>query len=726
MSAVPTRVPDQPVAEPSRPSSRAQMVLVAAVALVALEAVRASGPLLDRVVAEGGVIAAAVTALIVYAAPALLGALVGGVGARRAAAFSVVALVVLRLATQVSPTFLLGTTLVAVAVAAVVLVVRQAALAPSDPVSAVTGLVLGGAADVALRALLATWDPVWRPGIIPWVVVLLECAVLVYALAQAQRQLSRARDRRVPVGRVWLVGVHLALTTLVLGSPAFLASATSSGPGPGLGLPFAAVALLVGSLFAVEALSRSALPGGSGRWSDLSGAKAGGIAAGLLVLSVSVALLASGIWVVPAVLVGQVTAALALARALSVSLAPRAAPEPDEAWDRAERRAAERLDRLDFSPDDGDLTLTRVPVFGSRAAVGFGLAGLSAGLGYILVVLLYQIHYELPLPFPNWLIVVAAAALLGGAGLGERAWARDALPSPPRDSRPGSGRDSAPDSGRDSRRDERAAKRGGLAPLAALPAVLLLAPVILLVTTPAPAKPAATSSTFRMMSWNLHYAVNGAGAVDPEAIAVAIEKQRPDVVMLQEVSRGWPIGGLLDGAEWLSRRLGMPYVWAPAADGQFGNVILSRLRITEAQAAPLPQGDGSMERSYATATVELPGGRTVQMIDVHLAHRENGGATRAAQLKVLLDRWGEESPAVIAGDFNATPGSKEIKQLTSLGLVSAQDTTGHSGMLTSPTDRPQHRVDWIFGTPDVHFEDFARPGVRTSDHFPLAVTVVVG
>ncbi|MGH3743033.1 MAG: endonuclease/exonuclease/phosphatase family protein, partial [Micromonosporaceae bacterium] len=139
-----------------------------------------------------------------------------------------------------------------------------------------------------------------------------------------------------------------------------------------------------------------------------------------------------------------------------------------------------------------------------------------------------------------------------------------------------------------------------------------------------------------------------------------------------------------------------------------------------------PRGEGSMNRSYAAATVELSSGRKARLVNVHLTHRESDTATRLAQIKALLKANSRPGPTVIAGDFNSVPGSEEIALLRDAGLVSAQDNTGNGDLLTSPTDRPQHRVDWIFGTPDVHFDDFARPRVTASDHFPLAVTARLG
>ena len=690
--------------------SRVSIGLVAAVSLIAAEALRASGPLLDGVVTGTGLVAGAVTAVLVYLAPAVVAAvLVAAIGARRATLLAALLLAVLRLVMQQVPTLEVGAVTVAVAVAALVLVVRQVAYHRDGATPAVTGLVLGGAIDVGIRTLLSTWDPVWRADLIGWPVAVVECVALVWLVFAARPTIH---PDPYPVGRVGVLGGYLALSVLMFGSPAYVAAVT------GLSLPFASAVLLVGALFAVEALSRSALPGGSARWRDLSGRYAGGIAAGVLVVAVTVALLVQGIVAAIAVVAMQVAAALVLARALARSTPDR--PMPVMWTDPGEREAAEKLD-AGLVPDEEDafreLTVSHRPR--GRCALAFGSSTLAAGLGYVAVVLLYQVHYEAPLPVPNQVVPILAAVVLALLGLGEGAWS--AMPA---------GEEPTPAEASGDRAAERAAKRGRLAPLAVVPAVLLLAPTAMLATSPAPATPPASGDanvgSFRLVSWNVRYLRDPNGRMDPEAVAKVIEEQKPDVVLLQEVPRGWPISGGVDGVEWLSRRLAMPYVYAPAADQQFGNLILSRLRITDVETRTLPKGNGSMNRSYAAATVELPNGRTVRLYDVHLAHRDNQTPTRLAQLEVLLDARAEHTPAVVAGDFNSGPGSQEITKVIGTGLVSAQDTTGYGGAATSPTDRPTHRIDWIFGTPDVAFTDFALLRTQTSDHFPLAVTVSIG
>ncbi len=50
-----------------------------------------------------------------------------------------------------------------------------------------------------------------------------------------------------------------------------------------------------------------------------------------------------------------------------------------------------------------------------------------------------------------------------------------------------------------------------------------------------------------------------------EEMAKVIEAEDPDVIALQEVSRGWVVNGSVDMLAWLSQRLDMDYVWGPAA-----------------------------------------------------------------------------------------------------------------------------------------------------------------
>jgi endonuclease/exonuclease/phosphatase family metal-dependent hydrolase len=86
----------------------------------------------------------------------------------------------------------------------------------------------------------------------------------------------------------------------------------------------------------------------------------------------------------------------------------------------------------------------------------------------------------------------------------------------------------------------------------------------------------------RVMTWNIQSGFSIDNYWDLERQARVIKGQEPDVVILQEVSRGWLVTSYADELLWLSRRLDMPYVWGPASDDDlWGNAILSRAPLSD-------------------------------------------------------------------------------------------------------------------------------------------------
>ncbi|MPZ28307.1 MAG: hypothetical protein GEV12_18315 [Micromonosporaceae bacterium] len=638
------------------PSTRlpAATLLVAAVFLTTVELLRAASPLLDLATADLGVVGAAGLAVLIFAAPVLAGSLVALAGLGRTVVSLVLALVLLRLAAQLQdpPGLLVVGAGAALGVAALLLAVR---LAPTGVVATV-GVLLGTVADLAIRAGLGSWDPVFRPGLVPGLVTGAVAAGALLALVAA-RPVRRhpGPGGRGGAGRVGTLGPYLALYVMGYGSAPILAAHA------GVPAPIAAAVLIGTAVAGIELVRRLRLPGGTGairepdRW--FSGAVALLGAGGGVVLAY---------WLAgPPALVGVVLAGLSAAVLLARALTPR--PHA--------RR-------------------------GQRPGVGYAAAGLAAGLGYVVPVMVYQVHYDLQFPFDNRLALVGVAVLLGLAGLGTR---------PP------------------SREVDRRRLASWPAPVSALAALALLVPLAMVVTGPAVPAADQAGASVRLMSWNLMYGRDPVrGDVDLAAVAEAVEQVDPDVLVLQEVGRGWPIGGGVDMAEWLSRRLRMPYKWAPAANGQFGNALLTRLPYSDVEIERLPFGQGPMERSYLATTLRLAGGRELRLVNTHLQHRKENTPTRLAQTDALLAAWDGAPRTVIAGDFNFWPSWEEADRWEAAGFVSAQDVTGHGAEFTVPSYDPDNRVDWIFGTPDLTFSDFAiLSQVTASDHFPLVVTVQV-
>ena len=78
-----------------------------------------------------------------------------------------------------------------------------------------------------------------------------------------------------------------------------------------------------------------------------------------------------------------------------------------------------------------------------------------------------------------------------------------------------------------------------------------------------PRSEAAGGLPVRVMSYNLHQGFDTGGSLAIEEQAKVIEEAGPDIVALQEVSRGWVVDGSFDMLVWLSRRLDMPSSGGP-------------------------------------------------------------------------------------------------------------------------------------------------------------------
>jgi len=630
----------------------ARIVLLAALVAIAGEALLASGALLDLQLREGA-IPAAVAALVTYVLPGVVvAALVLTTRRRplgRAVLTGVALLVLARLVAQVLvelPRWTLGLATVAIAVAVLVLAVTLTAAGGGDRSEGArdtaSGLVLGLGLFAALWGLTGSWSALWREDWLGWVITL----GLVGLAAGSAWRLRGTDARETPRG-VWVLGPFLGVGVFALASPAFLSSQAQVIPdvrhvdGGNFLLIVMAAAITVLAVQRTSGLSRTAVRLG-----------------GLLPLLVGAAYLLPELVTDSPVPVMAVLLATVPATALLV------------------------------------LATLQRPV---RATSALRLAGLGAGvgLGAILPLLVYQIDYDIPLGFPNALVIVAATVLLV---IGARSW-----------------------------RAAGVAPRTTGTPLA----VRLPVTVLLVVAIPGiwPATPFTSSvertpgTELTVLSWNVHYGVTPEVAVDLEAFARAIEAEDPDVVALQEVSRGWLLGGGTDIAAWLSHRLQMGVVYGDAADRQFGNALLSRYELTDVTVTPLPYGEGPMKRSAITATVHLADGTPVRVSSMHLQHKEENTPTRLAQLDAAIADIVPTGPSLLAGDLNARPTWPEIAAMTDAGWSSAIDAVGDPDALTFSTWDPVERIDWVFGQ-HVTFETAEVMTDTSSDHFGIVVRAV--
>ena len=259
---------------------------------------------------------------------------------------------------------------------------------------------------------------------------------------------------------------------------------------------------------------------------------------------------------------------------------------------------------------------------------------------------------------------------------------------------------------------------------ALIAAILLVIPVIMLITwnTPQPVDPPEGEVSVKVMSYNLHSGFNTDGQMNLETLAQIIEENDPDVIGLQEVSRGWVIDSSPDMLQWLSQRLDMPYVEGSSDGAIWGNAILSRYPIIRSETVPLPPDDLLIKRAYTKAEIDI-GGETMLFIDTHFHQIDEDSDIRQLQVPPLLEAWNNASHTVIVGDFNAEPDSPEMVMMADAGLVDISAAIGPRERDTYYSADPNKQIDFIWASDDWKASDFSIPQTTASDHLPLVVTL---
>lgn len=199
-----------------------------------------------------------------------------------------------------------------------------------------------------------------------------------------------------------------------------------------------------------------------------------------------------------------------------------------------------------------------------------------------------------------------------------------------------------------------------------------------------------SSPTLRVMSWNLHHGAGMDGKIELSRIASIIKKERPDVVLLQEVDNQTSRSAKVDQAAELAKLTGMHGVFGKAmayAGGGYGQAILTKIETTANIVHPLPSSAEPRIAFEATVTIH---GTAIKVITAHLDLNAEKRLAQATELNRLFADTTQ--PIILGGDFNATPGSPAITQLANHWHA----TEKSAPTLTSPADHPIEEIDHFF------------------------------
>ncbi|MEX2562569.1 MAG: endonuclease/exonuclease/phosphatase family protein [Nitriliruptoraceae bacterium] len=314
----------------------------------------------------------------------------------------------------------------------------------------------------------------------------------------------------------------------------------------------------------------------------------------------------------------------------------------------------------------------------------------------------YYAPYDLSLPYPSRGVLLAAAGVLALVGL---ATARPAA------------------SAQAARVSARVTVR--TASLALVTLLGLTSITAVLAASPdQPTQEWTERDDLRVVLYNIHMGFDTRGRLSIEQLTATMAATQADVLVLNEVDRGWMTTGGRDNLRILQRTIAMTSAFAPAADDVWGNAIMSRPPIRDFRYERLPRGRDAMARSVFTATLEIGVDRHIAVIGTHLSHVDQLGDTRLPQARTIaaeVARMRDRGvPVIVAGDLNAEPGAQEL--MTFGDLVRAAVPPGHP---TWPSSDPEVQIDHILVSPDFRVTGWEYLISEDSDHLGVVVDLML-
>jgi len=222
------------------------------------------------------------------------------------------------------------------------------------------------------------------------------------------------------------------------------------------------------------------------------------------------------------------------------------------------------------------------------------------------------------------------------------------------------------------------------------------------------------------MTYNIHVGVGMDKKLDLQRIADVINRERPDLVGLQEVDRGVKRTEGKDEIAELAAMTRMEYAFAPNLDfqgGKYGVAILSRFPIKNTIHRMFENNREAERRGMLLVEVEVDR-KLLTFVTTHLDYQFEDG--RLFETEQLMRHVGEvKGPLIVVADLNDVPTGSAYQLMRTkfddAWVVSRAKGDGFS----YPADKPAKRIDHVFSGPGVRAKKAWVVETLASDHVPV-------
>ncbi len=215
-----------------------------------------------------------------------------------------------------------------------------------------------------------------------------------------------------------------------------------------------------------------------------------------------------------------------------------------------------------------------------------------------------------------------------------------------------------------------------------------------------------------------------------DAIVRCAMKNNVDVLALQEVDFDSIRTCNIDQGRYIAEKLGFNYVseekyFHIASFLSLGNAVISKYPITHVKSHNFGSNLGerieNVFKGFLDVDLHLPD-RDLGFIVTHL-HMADSDKRVEQVIQILRYLKNKDKDFILAGDFNASYGTRCIKLLEESGLFNMVEIKRK--IPSYPSDKPIHSIDHILPSSSFEMFDYKYELCDASDHAPVIANIVL-